>query len=184
MCKIMLSSMLFRVGDNVATKSTQTEPQLYDQTSCSVEELSAQLSSLSHQIPSSTATSAGPVSSDVAQIPAAGSSQHVANRCPRDYDGGGEPTVAGAMAVPCRPKPYLPHVVLAGIAVRNLDPDNCAGRLYCWPLSLSVSNRCLDSYSSIYTLRFSWSPVPALISMFFKPSLQCCGSAWFQCGSG
>ncbi len=138
----------------MATKSTQTEPQLYDQTSCTVEELSAQLSSLSHQIPSSTATSAGPVSSDVAHIPAAGSAQHVANRCPRDYEGGGEPTVA-AMVVPCRPKPYLPHVVLAGIAVRNLDPDNYAGRLYCCPLSLSVSNRCLDSYSSIYTLRFS-----------------------------
>jgi hypothetical protein len=143
----MLSSMLFREGNNVASKSTQTEPQLYDQspqTSCSVEVLSSQLSSLSHHIPSSAATTAGPVrqesSSDVAQIPAAGSAQHVANRCPRDSDGGGE-----AMVVPCRPKPYLPHVVLAGIAVRNLDPDNCAGRLYCCPLSLSISNRCLDS---------------------------------------
>ena len=137
--------MFFREGNNVASKSTQTEPQLYDQspqTSCSVEDLSAQLSSLSHQIPSSAATSAGPVSSDVAQIPAAGSAQHVANRCPRDYER--EPTMA-AMVVPCRPKPYLPHVVLAGIAVRNLDPDNYAGRLYCCPLSLSVSNRCLNS---------------------------------------
>jgi hypothetical protein len=137
----------------VATKSTQTEPQLYDQTSCSVEELSSQLSSLSHQIPSSAVSQER--SSDGAHIPASGSVQHVANRCPRDCDGGGEPTMAGAIVVPCRPKPYLPHVVLAGIAVRNLDPDNCAGRLCCWPLSLSVSNRCLDSYSSINTLRFS-----------------------------
>jgi hypothetical protein len=136
--------MFFRVGDNVATKSTQTEPQLYDQTSCSVEELSSQLSSLSHHIPSSAAATAGPVrheiSSDVAHmIPAAGSAQHVANRCPRDYEGGREPTMAGTMVVPCRPKPYLPHVVLAGIAVRNLDPDNYAGRLYCCPPSLSIS---------------------------------------------
>jgi hypothetical protein len=139
--------MFFREGDSVATKSTQTEPQLFDQTSFSVEERSSQLSSLSHQIPSSAAaTVRQEISSDVAHmIPAAGSAQHVANRCPRDYYGGGELTVAGAMVVPCRPKPYLPHVVLAGIAVRNLDPDNCAGRLYCCPLSLSVSNRCLDS---------------------------------------